>query len=368
MLLIDGTPIDSSHRYRGIGTYAQNLIAALARSNAPEHRVLRLSGPQPTANSVSVWRPKTEKLQWLTERLLLPGELRRAQVKVYHCTDPVRNAPVPEIYRISTLYDLIPLTYPERYLAKMGRDGRRRYAWMISMLEQSDELIAISEFTKTEFVRLRGYNPNRIRVIPLGYNSNVFNLDIDHDRVASYQQEYGQFVVYSGSLEPHKNLTTVLTALTILSHPLNFVITGHAPDGAQLEQFYRQVAGAGLSGRVKHIGFVSADELPYLYRAALAFVFPSFLEGFGLPVLDAMACGTPVICACAASLPEVGGEAVLYFDPIRPAELAARLSQLLEEQQLRSELIKAGLERVKQFSWERTAEMTVQVYLKALAR
>ena len=360
--------MDSAHRDRGIGTYTRNLVAALARIEMPEYRILRLRAPQTQPDTVSIWRPETEKLQWLTERLLLPGELRRARIKVYHCTDPVRNAPLRDVYQISTLYDLIPLTYPEQYLARMGRDGRIRYAWMLAMLEQSNELIAISEFTKSEFVRLRQYDPARIHVIPLGYDPEIFNLKTDQSRVSDYQQKYGQFVVYSGSLEPRKNLGVILEALAVLPEPLNFVLTGHTASCEQLAQLYAVAERVKLRERIKHLGLVPTSELPHIYRAATAFVFPSFLEGFGLPVLDAMACGTPVICAAAGSLPEVGGEAVLYFDPFEPGELAHQLSRLLHEPLLRCALIRAGQVRVEQFSWERTAAMTADIYRQALDR
>lgn len=367
-LLIDATALDSEHRFRGIGTYTRSLVATLGQIDSPPFRTLRLQG-KPDPQSIRIWRPAkpTVRLQWLWNRLWLADELRRSKAKVYHATDPARNVSVPGLHRIATLYDLIPLTLADRYLNRMPPDDRAGYFWMLSMLESAQHIIAISEFSKTELVRLRGVDPAKITTIPLGYDAGTFSTAENKPQTETWQKLHGPFMVYSGALDPHKNIPIVLQAMALLPKELNLVITGRAP-ASQCLALQETANKLGLRGRVRHLGFLPATVLPHLYRASLAFVFPSLLEGFGLPLLDAMACGVPVVAARASSLPEVGGDAPLYFDPHDPTELADQLKHLFNNSALRPELARLGKQQVSKFSWENTARATSAVYREVLAQ
>lgn len=367
-LLIDATPLDSEHRYRGIGTYTRSLIAALQQIEAPAFRTLRLWGAEGDSNALTIWRPAypSARLQSLLNQVLLPVELYRSRAKVYHATDPERNVHIAGVYRIATLYDLIPLAFASHYLEPLKPQHRALYFQMLLRLESSNQIIAISEFSKAEFVRLRGYDPTRISVVPLGYDATIFNISPDLERSTVFRAQHGNFLVYSGSLEPHKNLPVVLEAMQLLPKNINFVITGKVTQTG-LEALSAATRRAGLGERVRHLGFVPKETLPHLYHASLAFVFPSLLEGFGLPLLDAMACGTPVIAAFASSLPEVGGDAPLYFNPEDPADLAHQVTQLLEKPSLRATIAQLGRRQVAHFSWTRAAHATAQIYHQALA-
>jgi glycosyltransferase involved in cell wall biosynthesis len=366
-LLIDGTCLDTRHRMRGTGTYARQLINSLSRMDTPDFQVLRLVAED--ARTFKIWRPERNsyRLQWFLDRLLMPLELRKSGAKIYHALDPMRTASVRSMRRITTLYDLIPYTFSRQYLEPLPNFAQEGYAWMLSMMEKSDHLIAISEFSKTEFVRLRSYNPNRISAIPLGYDPELFNCSEDFSKATAFRNEHGSFFLYSGALQPHKNMPVLLKAMTLLPKTINLVITGDSTP--QLRQALFDEAGKlGIRSQVRHLGFIPAESLPHLFRAAVAFVFPSLLEGFGLPLLDAMACGTLAISSNAASLPEVGGDAPLYFDPNDPDALAECLRQSLDDQVLRIQQIARGKQRVEQFTWERTARATIEVYKKQLAQ
>lgn len=366
-LLIDGTLLDTRHRLRGTGTYAYQLLKSLSRIDAPDFQVLRLVPGG--SGTVRLWRPKRNsyRLQWYLDRLLLPIELRKAGAKVYHALDPMRAASVKNMRRITTLYDLIPYTFASQYLKPLPHFAQEGYAWMLSMMESSDHLITISEFSKAEFVRLRTFNPARISVIPLGYDPALFKCPNDLSKITTFQGEHGQFFLYSGALQPHKNVGVLLKAMAQLPKSINLVITGDSTP--QLRQdLLDEARKLGITSQVRHLGFIPNEDLPHLFRASVAFVFPSLLEGFGLPILDAMACGTLVIASNAASLPEVGGDAPIYFDPNDPDALAECLRQALDDQGLRIQQIARGKQRVKQFTWERTARATVEVYKKQLAK
>jgi glycosyltransferase involved in cell wall biosynthesis len=367
-LLIDATSLDNESRYRGIGTYNRQIVGALEQQADLDFRLLRLSNSVQAPQTMSIWRPQKPavRLQWLWHRLFLPGELRRSGARVYHAIDPHCNVQLPNLYRIATFYDLIPLALEKYYLRGRLPDGRIGYFWMLSMLESADRIISISEFSKAELVRLRGVDPQKIVVIPLGYDTARFDQPEDLERTTALQATYGDFVVYSGSLDYHKNLSAMLQALTLLPARLRFLVTGRAPASA-LRTFFAEATRLGVADRVVHLGFVADDTLPHLYRAARAYVLPSLLEGFGLPMLDAMACGVPVIAARAASLPEVGGDAPLYFDPQVPAELATEIHRLLDDSALAAQITQRGRERVHQFSWQKAASATIAVYREALA-
>jgi glycosyltransferase involved in cell wall biosynthesis len=366
-LLIDGTCLDTRHRLRGTGTYARQLIKCFSRIETPDFQVLRLEAGD--ERTFKIWRPKRNsyRLQWFLDRLLIPLELQKSGAKIYHALDPMRTASVRNMRRITTLYDLIPYTFSRQYLEPLPNFVREGYAWMISMMEKSDHLIAISEFSKAEFVRLRSYNPDRISAIPLGYDPELFKCPEDLSKLAAFRSEHGAFFLYSGALQPHKNMPVLLKAITKLPKSINLVITGDSTP--QLRRaLFDDASKLGIRDQVRHLGFIPCEDLPHLFRAAVAFVFPSLLEGFGLPLLDAMACGTLAIASNAASLPEVGGDAPLYFDPNDPDALAECLKQSLEDQVLCVQQIARGKQRAEQFTWERTARATVEVYKNQLAQ
>ena len=186
------------------------------------------------------------------------------------------------------------------------------------------------------------------------------------DTASQLRQKYSfPFLFTVTTSWPHKNLPVLLEAFVLLKNKGAF--TGKLVVAGQIKGSPHQatldfIAGRGMDGQIILTGFISEEEKAYCYRSATLFVYPSLYEGFGLPLLEAMEAGTPVVASRAASIPEVGGDACAYFDPHSPGELAAQIEQLLVDDELRHELREKGFQRAKQFNWRRTAEETLRVY------
>jgi glycosyltransferase involved in cell wall biosynthesis len=218
----------------------------------------------------------------------------------------------------------------------------------------------------------------------------VAHYDIDPDKITVVQEaaspelspklpedaegarhRYGlpdRFLIHVGTIEPRKNLTRLLEALHRLRREgavIPLVVVGGK--GWLSEDFYRRLEELAIGDTVLFLGYVPSADLPYLYSAATAAVMPSVYEGFGLPVLEAMACGTPVVCSSASSLPEVGGEAARYFDPYDVAAMAEAIAVVWNDAELRGDMRRRGLEQATRFSWARAAEETLAVYERVLA-
>ena len=167
-------------------------------------------------------------------------------------------------------------------------------------------------------------------------------------------------------MQPRKNIPTLLKALASLNRPnLDLVLAG--AKGWQYDEIFSQVDSLGLVNRVHSIGYVQDEELPFWYNAAKALVFPSVYEGFGIPIVEAMACGTPVIAARSSSISEAGGEAALYFDPLDAENLVQQLNNILSDESLVDRMQHSGFEQARNFSWERAGLETSQVYAMTLA-
>jgi glycosyltransferase involved in cell wall biosynthesis len=228
-------------------------------------------------------------------------------------------------------------------------------------------IIADSSATRTDIIARLKVDPSRIHVIPLGVSAHFSARDTGEARrrIGEALSIDAPYILALGTLEPRKNLTTVLNAYARLGSDAPILVLAGAR-GWKDSPVFEQVKRAGLSARVVFSGFVSDGLLPDLYAGARAFVYPSLYEGFGLPVLEAMACGVPVITSKTSSLPEVAGDAALLIDPTDVDELADAMQRVLSDASLSDELRKRGLRRASHFTWERTARETLDVYRIAL--
>lgn len=215
-------------------------------------------------------------------------------------------------------------------------------------------IIAPSEATKTDLVKLFGVDSKIIRVIPEGYN---------HFFTEIPEMERQPFFLFLGTISPRKNLVGILEAYARLPKNIRdeYSLKIAGVEGWNTGEIYETFERLGLKDRVKFLGHVSDEELRALYNQAAAFLFPSLHEGFGIPILEAMACGCPVVTSNVSSLPEVAGEAALLIDPKRADELAQAMTRVVSEPKLWARLHRAGLERVKEFLWETTATLTLAV-------
>lgn len=333
--------------FPGIGRYIRNLSAVLPASCQAGESFSTISGIAP---------PFSISQQWL-----IPRHIATIGTTVYHspyCVMPYRTgAPT-----VLTVYDFIPQLYPN-YVSARARLFSR-FAMGLA-LRSADRFIAISEATKVDLLRLFSVDSDSVSVIPLAADArfrphNSAELDTLRSRF-SLPEEY---LLYVGINKPHKNLLTLVDAYAKLDTTLPLIIGG-AWDNRYPEAKHK-VEVLGLQHKVKFIGRIPDDDLPALYAGATIFLFPSFYEGFGLPVLEAMACGTPVICGNQSSLPEVVGNAGKTVDPASADALQNAISQLLNNPERRHAIGQRAIARASEFSWESTAAQTLDVYRSLL--
>jgi glycosyltransferase involved in cell wall biosynthesis len=304
------------------------------------------------------------RLQWvLGEQALLPPLAARAGVDLLHSlasTAPLRG----RFRRIVTVHDLIYARFPE---AHTGIRDRGMRVLVPAAARRSHRLIADSQSTREDLVALLGIQAQRIDVVPLGLGAVRRAPPLDERQTRAHFELGERRVVLSLSAKrPHKNLRALIDALGQIPAAGRPVLVLPGYPTAHERELREHARSLGLHDDVRFPAWVSADELEGLWALASAFVFPSLYEGFGLPVLEAMARGVPVACSNASSLPEIAGDAALLFDPRSAPEIAAALGRLLDDPQLRERLQTLGRQRAESFSWELTARLTLASYARAL--
>lgn len=270
---------------------------------------------------------------------------------------------------VVTVHDIIPyLVRNDRALNTYRHLFDRLFDWLaLRALRRADALIAVSEFTRQTVVEVLGYPPERIHVVYRAVDTDVFRpLSVPPE----FRQRYGldedcYYILYVGSEDPRKNLKTLIKAFAIVQREIptaRMLKVGPAHFGAERERLLRLVTELGLERSVRFLDYVPDEDLPLLYNAADVFVLPSFYEGFGLPALEAMSCGTPVVASNRASLPEVVGKGGVLVDPNDEHALARSIIDLLADPDRRAVASRAALEQAARFSIERQAVETMAVY------
>jgi glycosyltransferase involved in cell wall biosynthesis len=223
--------------------------------------------------------------------------------------------------------------------------------------------------TKCDLIERYGTEPDKITVVYPGYDEATFQPVRDEEVIEAVKARYGiagDYILFVGTLQPRKNLIRLVKAFADCRSPIadcRLVIAGKK--GWLYQEIFRRVEELGLEKKVVFTGYVPEGDLPALLSGAHLFVFPSLYEGFGLPVLEAMACGTPVVCSNASSLPEVAGDAALMVDPLDVEGLATAMERVLSDEELRAELTERGFKQARKFSWERCARETLAVLERA---
>ncbi|RME46231.1 MAG: glycosyltransferase family 1 protein [Chloroflexi bacterium] len=355
--------------FPGIGRYVYNLAMALP-AIAPDVQIflLRDADAPDTRYGVAALAAQSNlhlieagiPIRSMAEQVRLPGVARRLSLSVFHAPYYITAYRMP-CRQVVTIYDVISARYPE-YLPSPAM----RLVFEVTTrlaLRTADHILTLSQASRQDLVALYRVDPARISVTPLAADPRLRPAHPDAiDRLKRRLGLPERYVLYVGINKPHKNLTRLVEAWAQIAQyaaRTTLVIAGH--EDPRYPQARQRAAALGLDS-VAFLGPVAEEDLPALYSGAELFVFPSLYEGFGLPVVEAMACGTPVACSNVSSLPEVAGDAALLFDPHTPEAIATAIQQVLRDTDLRAVLRQRGLEQAGQFSWERTARLTLEAY------
>lgn len=358
-------------RYHGIGRHAYNLLSTLTRLD-PDRRYLAYYHPgYPNTRfnmevlrerSNVALRPMRLSLYRPSEQLVWPVVLARARADLFH--SPYVVLPVAaRVKSVITVHDLIFERYPEY----RPRGYLQKFYGPITRLstKRADVVLTVSEFTRGEIQAHYRVDEIRVRVIGNGVDAR-FRPELDAARLAAVRERYKlpeRFVLTVGAGRPHKNVETLVDAFARLDPSVApALVIGGERDPRFADGVSARIDAQGLATRVVRTGLIREVDLPAIYSLAEVFVFPSLVEGFGLPPLEAMACGTPVVAANSPAVSEAVGHAALTFEPRDPCELATRLVIALTNAGLRAALIQRGSERVRRFTWERVARATLQAY------
>jgi glycosyltransferase involved in cell wall biosynthesis len=352
----------------GIGTYIRNLLRQLARIDAATEYVLLCRSADldiggqlgPNFRTVLESSPNYS----LREQIHVPWVLRQQRPDLFHAPHYILPAAI-RCRSVVTIHDCIHLMFPQ-YLRNRAAHAYA-HASMWSAARRSDRILTVSEASKRDILHFFRVPPEKVVVV---YNAidEQFWVAPPEERVARVRERYQldhPFVLYVGNIKPHKNLVRLIEAFDELrrdrqDEDLKLLIIGD--EISKLPALRRAVHKHKLHKQVRFLGYLPDDTLAILYRLASVFAFPSLYEGFGLPPLEAMASGTPVVTSNVSSLPEVTGGAAVLVDPYDVDSIADGLRRVLTDPHLAAEMRRKGLERAREFSWERSVERTRQVY------
>jgi glycosyltransferase involved in cell wall biosynthesis len=356
----------------GMEVVARELIPALLAAAPPGMRFTAFvnreaasAGDGPWGElipAVTVPVSARNRVQWvLGEQTLLPVMAARAGIELMHSL--ASTAPAwGRFHRVVTVHDLIYARFPEAH-AGIRDKGMRVLVPLAA--RRSDRVIADSLSTRQDLLEIIGVPPERVDVVPLGLGTVQCEPSLGEREVRA-KFELGELLLSVSAKRPHKNLLALIGALARLEPGERPVLVLPGYPTAHETELRERAHALGVHDDVRFPAWVSSAELEGLWSIARGFVFPSLYEGFGLPVLEAMARGVPVACADASSLPEVAGDAALLFDPRSETAIADALRRLLGDEELRACLTALGVERAARFTWQRTARLTLESYARAL--
>ncbi|MCR4288340.1 MAG: glycosyltransferase family 4 protein [Deltaproteobacteria bacterium] len=389
----------------GIETYARNLVRALQDVDAVNEYLLLCTVlneeafPLRRSNFKKIISGKSRAFENMKFKALtavsagyrfMDGNIVLRNIKNTVRRGVVKNAPAPAVkvagenrcdivhYLFSnlphgrppgassvvlTVVDIQHEYFPEFFYHSELERRKREYR---ESIEKADHIIAISEFTKKTLVEKYATPMEKISVVYLGYDSNTYK-KLDKDLVEVFRKRYGlpgKFLLYPAATWSHKNHLNLIKAYKILKDRYRFdaklILTGVKKGNHDL--IMNEIKSLGFENEIIYLGYLPYPDLPLLYNSATLLVFPSLFEGFGMPVVEAMATGLPVVCSNTTSLPEVGGDAAVYFDPQSPADIADKVFKAYNDAELRERLVKKGFEHARRFTWENTAKETLKVY------
>lgn len=371
---IDITPLQSEHRHRGIGSYVRELYKEHKEQDKTFEMVTSISSQgvilELQDNTIPYYKPTIPRyhFQWIWSSLLLKRKLEKDNINLIHSTDHQCIPQKGNYLRLFTVHDLIPLVFKQSYYDKKSPDEKIGYNLYLKALSQADHLIAISESTKKDLIEILNINENKITIIPNGVNIDHFEhkTNIENDRliIKKHLGDLKDYFLYVGSAEDHKNINVLLNAFRVISKDnkdIHLCIIGKwAPN--QVENLLDFLKENNLENKLHYLGYVSTTELQCLYKNCLSFVFPSSYEGFGLPILEAMACGAPIIMSDIPVFREISYSDSLFFKTNDTKKLVELMGLLIHNSEIREKHIRKGKEHVKKFTWKNTSSKTINLY------
>jgi glycosyltransferase involved in cell wall biosynthesis len=391
-VLLDMTALNTGSRERGIGRYVRSLCLALSDRARWLHEypglpgaALELSGLtrhlgqsegalDPTLQFAGDYSIKTSSLRYqrhkLERRLFMGGLLQRMNCRLVHLPDPPGTPFDRRQRRIVTCHDLIPLVLADDYLSPLPGAKALQRARDKARYKTAARVIAISDATKRDLIEQLEIAPERIDVVHHGVAHERFAPEPTPNERAVLDEQLGlagPYLLYMGAGDVRKNLPLFVQAYARsgVAEDVALVMAGPLSK-RERATLLRTAAAGGVEARLKLLGYVDDALLAPLYRQCLAHVFPSSYEGFGLTVLEAMACGAPTLTTAFSSLGEVAGDAALILTELEVESFAAALQRLVSDAELRLDLRRRGLRRVRDFTWQRCAAQTLSCYQRAL--
>lgn len=351
----------------GIGTYVRNLVHWLSRLEDDYHYVL-FCRPEDTDELSALGSrftavPEPSRNYSVREQWAMPLALWRARADLFHAPHYVVS-PLTRCPFLVTIHDCIHLRFPQ-YLPNQVAVRYSR-SMMASSARRSQRILTVSEASKQDILHYLGVPASKVEVVYNALDEGLARPPTEAE-IARIRQRYqldAPFILYTGNIKPHKNVDRLIEAYALLRRQgvvdAKLLIIGD--EISKYPNLRRLIHRHQLHPHVRFFGFVSDDMLAILYRLATVFVFPSLYEGFGLPPLEAMAAGAPVITSNVSSLPEVVGDAAVLIDPLDASAIAGAMARVIGDPALRADLVRRGHERVKAFSWERSVSRVQQVY------
>lgn len=374
-IAIDYTP--AYEQGGGIGRYARGLVDGLASvDNVNDYRLFVAglasgdNGQLPVAGGNFAWcgtriSPRNLARLWHRLRIPLVVELFTGPINLFHATDFVLPPLLSSTKSILTVHDLSYVRVPD-----VATPSLRRYLEDVvpRSLNRADYILADSDATRSDIIDVYGVSDARVQTFYCGISSFFSPSLLDMTTRNYYGIPQGiPFLFSIGTVQPRKNYGRLIEALAIIrsrGYDIDLVIAGGK--GWLEDPIYAAIETTQMKQHVHFIGYAEEKDLPSLYSAAECVVFPSLYEGFGFPVLEGMACGTPVITSNVSSLPEVAGDAALMIDPYDVEALTDAIQKVLDNSDLRAQMIQRGFEQAKLFTWERSARELRQIYDKVL--
>jgi glycosyltransferase involved in cell wall biosynthesis len=353
----------------GIGTYIRNILIELSRLDRETEYVV-LCRPDDVDSGDVLGRnfrmvPEAAPTYSIAEQFKIPLALARESIRMVHEPHYVLP-PLVQCRSVVTIHDCIHLMFPEYLPNRLGYYYAKASMWTAT--RKADRILTVSEASKRDILRFFDVAPDRVSVIHNAIDER-FLAPADAERMDLVRQRYQldhPFVLYVGNIKPHKNIERLIAAFARargqLGNDVKLIIVGD--EISKYPGLRQSVHKHKLDKFVRFLGFQPMETLAAFYRLARAFVFPSLYEGFGLPPLEAMACGTPVITSNVSSLPEVAGGAALLVDPYDEEAIASAMVRAVTDETLRAELIEKGKQRARTFSWTQSVQRIHEIYMQ----